>query len=121
MSEAITPIGGYGGYYQPALSVRTITATKSSPAFSKEGMTFLAMMALGKKGDDSVSTMERLALLAMMFQKSEKLEMTDMEMLPQGFGGMNFTYVSAVPQTYTARALSGRAPSPAGLTLDIEA
>lgn len=72
MSDAINPVTNYSYSYTPSVSIKTVSASKSSPAISQEGMAFLTMMALGKKGDDKVSTMERMALMAMLLQKKKK-------------------------------------------------
>lgn len=119
MSDAINPVTNYSYSYTPSVSIKTVSASKSSPAISQEGMAFLTMMALGKKGDDKVSTMERMALMAMLLQKKEKMEISDISMLPSGYGGLNFTYASSSP-SYTNKAVSSPTAAAAGTAVDIE-
>lgn len=103
----------------PKVSIKAVSATSSSPAMSEEGMAFLTMMALGKKGDDKVSTMERMALMAMLLQKKEKFEMAEITMLPTGYGSQSFTFSNT--SGYTSHATPIAATAAMGMAVDVEA
>ena len=95
----------------------SVSASVTSGAAINPNTAFMAMMALGKKGDDKITTMERMALFSMMMQKQQKTDLTIVNSLPAGFGTAAFTFGSAI--SYTSDATTGRFNMP-GSIVDVE-
>lgn len=101
------------------ISISSVTATQSSPVLSQEGMAFFTMMALSSKGNEKVSTLEKMAMMSMLMQQQKKMEITNINMLPTGFGSSYFTFGGS--SGYTAQATPSTTTPITGISVDIQA
>lgn len=93
------------------------SAALSNPGFTKEGIAFLALMALGKEDDkdDQLTSAQKLALITLMLGGGQN---TDISVFSSSFRTQILNYTPIFPAGYAADASAVSAQRTSGQLYD---
>lgn len=114
---SVSASGNLSSFVREQTTSSLFSAALSNPGFTKEGIAFLALMALSKEdgNDEKLTSAQKLALIALMLGGGQN---TDISVFSSSSTTQILNYMPAFPAGYAADASAVSANRTSGLLYD---